>query len=214
MRFTLFKDRVFEVKEPEALIEAYCFQSDFYAKYDLRPKGDKSFGYVRFIGARIEKKVLDECRTKIYQYKDLDVFDKKGLDWFLLKATEEERDRFLLELAELTHRLDDIPQVGLSKATKILHTRYPEIIPMIDNPLQKEYELLRPAWKKGNWHQLFQDYYNNFLEKEETRKNLDTVYKNLLHLKLTKVRVFDILWWSFLKSKKNKISWKTIRQIK
>jgi len=201
------------VKEPEALIEAYCFQSDFYAKYDLRPRGDESFQYVRFIGARIEKDILDKCKDQINRYKNFSTYDQKGLDWLLRKAIAEQRNRFIFELAELTHTLDSIPRVGLSKATKILHTRYPEVIPIIDNALQKEYKLLRPEWKKGDWHQmLFKDYYDNFLVKE-TYNNLDTLHRNLLHLKLTKVRAFDILWWSFLKSKKNKIDWKTIRQI-
>ena len=201
------------MKEPEALIEAYCFQSNFYAKYDLRPRGDESFQYVRFIGARIENSVLEKCKAEIKHYKDFSTYDEEGLDWLLRKTTPEQRNRFTSELAELTHTLDSISGVGLSKATKILHTRYPEIIPMIDNPLQKEYKSIKPEWRKGDWCQLFKDYYDNFLV-EKTYDNLCTVHGNLSHLKLTKVRVFDILWWSFLKSKKNKIDWKTIRQIR
>jgi len=216
MRFTLFKNRTFEVTDPEALIEAYCFQSNFYAKYDLkRPRGDASFEYVRFIGARIEKNILDKCRAEINHYKDFSTFDQNGLDWFLRIAATEERDRFIFKLAELTHKLDKIPRVGLSKATKILHTRYPEIIPIIDNPLQREYKSLRPEWKKGDWHQLFKDYYDNFLV-TKTYNNLCKIYTNLSFLNLTKVRIFDILWWSFLKSKNRynrRIDWKTIRQV-
>ena len=218
MRFTLFRNRAFEVKDPEALIEAYCFQSDFYAKYDFqRPKGDDSFEYVRFIGARIEKDVLDKCKVEINHYRDFfSKFDQKGLDWFLLEATAEERDRFTFELTVLTHKLDKIPRIGFSKATKILHTRYPEIIPMIDNLLQKEYKALKPEWKKGDWSQLFKDYYENFLVKE-TYDNLREVHNNLSFLGLTKVRIFDILWWSFLKSKNLKESkgtnWRTIEAI-
>ena len=156
----------------------------------------------------------------MHHYRDFSTFDQKGLDWFLQKATPEERDHFIFELAELTHKLDNIPRVGFSKATKILHTRYPEIIPMIDNPLQKEYKALRPEWKKGDWGQLFKDYYENFLVKE-TYDNLCEVHNNLSFLGLTKVRIFDILWWSFLKSKnlkdskgKNiKVNWSTIKPV-
>ena len=122
------------------------------------------------------------------------------------------RAKLVLELSKLVTSLDNIPGVGFSKATKVLHTRYPEIIPMIDNPLQKEYGELRPEWKKGDWYQLLKDYYNNLLEKE-TSNNLQDLRTRLSHLNLTKVRIFDILWWSFLKSKnpKNKgIKWKTI----
>jgi len=212
--FTLFKDRAFEVKYPEALIEAYCFQSDFYAKYDKgRPRDDSSFGYVRYIGARIEKSVLDECKNVINQHGNLRIFDSLDLDSFLEET--QERDRLISDLSELTRELDRIPRVGFSKATKILHTRYPEIVPMIDSPLQKEYKALKPEWKKGDWHQLFKDYYDNLLVKE-TFDNLSVLHANLTYLNLTKVRVFDILWWSFLKSAKpdyKGIDWRTIRQV-
>jgi len=217
--FTLFRDRVFEVTKPEALIEAYCFQSDFYAKYDFQcPKGDDSFEYVRFIGARTKKSTLSYCKAVIDRHKDFSMFSL-DLDLFLSK-TPEVRTQLAFKLGELTHELDDIEGIGFSKATKILHTLYPEIIPMIDNPLQKEYKALRPEWKKGDWGQLFKDYYENFLVKE-TYDNLNKVYNNLSFLGLTKVRIFDILWWSFLKSKNLKdskgenvkINWSTIKSI-
>ena len=217
MIFTLFKDIRFKVAEPESLIEAYCFQSNFYSKYDFeRPDGDERYKRVRFIGARIEKPVVDKCRSLISQYGDISVIDEKGLDWLLKKATNEERDRFISMLSQLTHKLDDVPLVGLSRATKILHTRYPEVIPMVDNPLQKEYKELRPEWRNGDWHQmLFKDYYDNLLEKA-TSDRLKELHERLLHLNLTKVRIFDILWWSFLKSRNDQykgIKWKTIGQI-
>jgi hypothetical protein len=207
------------VKYPEALIEAYCFQSDFYAKYDLkRPEGDRSFDFVRFIGARIKKNTLEKCRAEIDRYRDFSMF-KMDLDTFLDKTTQETRDQLISKLAELAGKLDDIPGVGFSKATKILHTRYPKIIPMIDNPLQKEYKKLtkeqKREWKKDDWHQLLKDYYDNFLEKK-TFDNLDKLYTNLSFLKLTKVRIFDILWWSFLKSKNKDykgIRWETIKSL-
>jgi hypothetical protein len=213
--FTLFKDRAFEVKYPEALIEAYCFQSDFYAKYDKdRPRDDNSFEHVHYIGARIQKSVLDKCKNIINQYSNLRIFDSLDLDSFL-KETQK-RGYLTAELSKLAHDLDKIPRVGFSKATKILHTRYPEIIPMIDNPLQKEYkELKKSEWKRGDWYQLFKDYYDNFLE-GQTYDNLCKVHRNLLFLNLTKIRVFDILWWSFLKSKNRDhkgIEWRTIRQV-
>jgi len=76
------------VKNPEALIEAYHFQSDFYAKYDFqRPKEDKSFEYVRFIGVRIKKSILDECKAIIYRYKDFSMFTLT-LDSFLNQTPE------------------------------------------------------------------------------------------------------------------------------
>jgi hypothetical protein len=119
------------------------------------------------------------------------------------------------KLGELASKLDNILGVGFSKATKILHTRYPRIVPIVDNLLQKEYKSLKSDWKKGDWYRLFKDYYGNFLVKE-TYNNLCKVYTDLSFLNLTKVRIFDILWWSFLKSKNliKVINWTTIRQIR
>lgn len=215
MIFTLFRNRIFEVDYPEALIESYCFQSDFFAGYDLkRRRDDSSYDSVGLIGARIKKDILDECKKVINNHKNLGIF-ALDLDSFL-KKTPEEKDSLTLGLHKLTQELDAIPGVGFSKATKILHTRYPETIPMIDNPLQDEYRSLRPQWKEENWHQLLNDYYDNFLE-TETFNNLCKVWSNLPSLNLTKVRVFDILWWSFLKSKNQEhenINWKTIRQLR
>lgn len=218
MIFTLFKDICFEVTEPETLIESYCFQSNFYSKYDFdRPNGDERYHRVRFIGARIKEDVVKKCRSRISEYGSyLSTIDERGLDWLLEKATVDERNSFISNLSELTHRLDDIPLVGLSRATNILHTRFPEVIPMVDNPLQKEYKKLRKEWRKGDWHQmLFKDYYDNLLEKS-TSDNLQELHERLSYLNLTKVRIFDILWWSLLKSESReykKIEWKTIRRI-
>lgn len=217
LRFTLFNRIVFDVKYPDALIEAYCFQCNFFAKYDLkRPEGDRRFEFVRYIGARLEPEVLDRCKAQINQYKDFNEVDEKGLDWFLKIATTEERNHFTSRLAELTHELDRVPRVSFSKATKILHTRYPNIIPIIDNRFQEEYRTPPRPWKKGDLHQLFKDYYENFMVKE-TWDNLDELHTNLSNLNLTKVRIFDILWWSFLKSKnkdfiEKNINWKTIKE--
>ena len=140
-----------------------------------------------------------------------------NLDSFLKKEPEE-RQYLIHELTSLIVELDKKPGVGFSKITKILHTRYPEIIPMIDVPLQKKYkELKREKWKEGDWQQLLLDYYNNFRKKEtfsETFSNLSKVYDNLPSLNLTKIRIFDILWWSYLKSRKNQMGWKTIKQLK
>ena len=35
MEFLLFSEISFKVGQPIALIEAYCFQSDFYSNFDL-----------------------------------------------------------------------------------------------------------------------------------------------------------------------------------
>ena len=212
MKFTLFEDEVFEVTDPEALIEAYCFQSDFYSKYDQkRPRDDSSFKFVGLIGARMKNSSLDKCTEEIVRHKNIDIFCL-DIDTFLFRKTLGEKQNLVSELNTLIVKLDKIPCVGFSKITKILHTRYPEIIPMIDNPLQKKYKgLKQEKWKEGDWRQLLLDYYNNFL-KGETFSNVTKVHDKLSIPNLTKVRIFDILWWSYLKSEKNPV-WKTIYKV-
>jgi hypothetical protein len=120
------------------------------------------------------------------------------------------------ELSDVIRKLTEIDGIGLSKATKILHTRYPSIIPMIDNQLRNEYQRINNEWKDETSQILF-DYYMN-LKGEPNKQNLTQVYetisKSMPHL--TKVRVFDVLWWSFLKartlkSENESINWSTIK---
>ncbi len=75
MKFLLFSKIPFEVSDPVALIESYCFQSDFYENYDLPLlKGKRKVEDVNKIGARIGKEVLPKCKTVTEGAKDLRIF--------------------------------------------------------------------------------------------------------------------------------------------
>ena len=63
MELLLFLKISFEIPDPIALIECYCYQNDFYYKYDLLE--DKKIEDVNKIGARIKKEVLLECKIII-----------------------------------------------------------------------------------------------------------------------------------------------------
>ena len=115
-------------------------------------------------------------------------------------------------------KLLNINGIGLSTTTKILHTLYPKIIPMIDSLLQKKYrEAVDDEWTEKRADEIFIDFYNN-LKIESNRKNLnyifDKISKNNLK-SLSRIRIFDILWWSYLKAEKLRgeigINWNTIR---
>ena len=135
MKFYLFSEISFEIPEPIALIECYCYQNDFYSKYDLLE--DKRIEDVNKIGARIKKEVLLECKKITESTKSLNIF-KYNLEQFL-SLDEKVRNEQIKELNEfVVQKLLNIDGVGLSSTTKILHTLYPKIIPMIDNPLQKK----------------------------------------------------------------------------
>jgi len=215
MKFFLFSKISFEIPDPIALIECYCYQNDIYAKYDLLE--DKKIENVNKIGARIKKEVLSECKKITESTKSLSIF-KYNLEQFL-DLEEKDRDEQIKELNEsVIQELLKINGIGLSTATKILHTLYPKIIPMIDNPLQNKYrEKINNIWTKKRADEIFINFYKN-LQIESNWKNLNYIFDKLLENNihhLSKIRIFDILWWSYLKAEKlreeKEINWDTIK---
>jgi hypothetical protein len=143
---------------------------------------------------------------------------KYDLDQFL-NLTEKTRIKHIKELdAKVIQKLLRFKGIGLSRATKVLHTLYPKIIPMIDKQLQQEYRRkINQGWTQEQAFQILIDYYNNFI-KGDNRQNLNKLSENLKQNKikcLTKIRIFDILWWSYLKAKKlsekEDINWSVIK---
>jgi len=202
MEFLLFSKIPFEIPEPIALIECYCYQNDIYSKYDLL--GDKKIEDVNKIGARIKKEVLLECKIITERTKSVNIF-KYNLEQFL-SLDEKDRNEQIKELNEFViQKLLKIKGIALSTTTKILHTLYPNIIPMIDKPLQNKYrEKINNVWTEKRADEIFIDFYNN-LKKGSNRKNLNYIFDKLLENNiqhLSKIRIFDILWWSYLKAEK------------
>lgn len=217
MKFFLFSKISFEIPEPIALIECYCYQNDFYSKYDLLE--DKKIEDVNKIGARIKKEVLFECKVITESTKNLNIF-KYTLEQFL-SLEEKDRNEQIKELNDFViQKLLKINGIGLSTTTKILHTLYPKIIPMIDRPLQKKYhEVINNVWTEKRADVIFIDFYKN-LQIESNRKNLNYIFNKIFknNLKsLSKIRILDILWWSYLKAEKLReekgINWNTIKFI-
>ena len=214
MEFLLFSKISFEIPEPITLIECYCYQNDFYSKYDLLE--DKKIEDVNKIGARIKKEVLLECKIITERTKSLNIF-KYNLEQFL-DLEEKKRSEHIKELNDFViQKLLKINGIGLSTTTKILHTLYPKIIPMIDNPLQNKYrEKINNVWTEKQADEIFIDFYNN-LKIENNRKNLNYIFNKIFknNLKsLSRIRIFDILWWSYLKAEKlreeREINWTSI----
>jgi len=216
MKFFLFSKLFFEVSNPVTLIESYCFQSVFYANYDYcLSERERTIEDVNNIGARIGDEPLSRSKTVAENTKNLPIFEY-DLDRFL-ELDDETRNSHVKELDDkVIKKLLKIEGIGLSKATKVLHTLYPRIIPMIDNALQKEYREIKSQWTEKQSDQILIDYYNNF-KKGDNWQNLTEIFNQLRNnIKgLTKVRVFDILWWSYLKSKKlrqeKNVNWFTIK---
>ena len=217
MKFFLFSKISFEIPKPIALIECYCYQNDFYTKYDLLLEHrDRKIEDVNKIGARIKKEVLLECKIITERTKSVNIF-KYNLEQFL-DLEEKKRSEYIKELNDFViQKLLKINGIGLSTTTKILHTLYPKIIPMIDSPLQNKYrEKINNVWTEKRADVMFIDFYNT-LKIESNRKNLNYIFDKLLGNNihhLSKIRIFDILWWSYLKAEKLRgekgIDWNTI----
>lgn len=210
---------------PVPLIESYCFQSDFYRNYDILTLNNREVKDVNKIGARMRKEQLHKCEKIINKEQDLRILGY-NLDNFL-GLDDKDRDDCIKELDErVIKRLLNIEGVKLSKATKVLHTLYPKVIPILDDPLQIEYSKeINTQWDKKHSTQIFNDYYNNLREGQNLH-NLTQISNTLLENNLcglTKVRIFDIIWWSYLKSrrltkelKKKRgiaIEWSTVRSL-
>jgi len=217
VKFLLFSKMTFEVSDPVALIESYCFQSDFYKNYDLLLlKGKREVKDANKVGARIRKEVLPKCKTVTENTKDLPIF-KYGLDSFL-ELDDKTRSAYIGELNErVIKKLLKIKGIGLSKATKILHTLYPEVIPILDDNLQREYKGINPQRTEQRSNQILIDYYKN-LREGDNLQNLTQISKTISEnnlVCLTKVGIFDILWWSYLKAKRlrweKNVNWSTIK---
>jgi len=218
MKFFLFSKISFEIPDPIALIECYCYQNDFYSKYDLLLEDrDRKIEDVNKIGARIKTDVLLECKIITERTNNLSIF-KYNLEQFL-DLEEKKRNGHIKELNDFViQKLLKTRGIGLSTTTKILHTLYPKIIPMIDNPLQKKYrEVINDVWTEKRADEIFIDFYKN-LQIESNRENLNYIFDKLLenNIKhLSKIRIFDILWWSYLKAEnlksKENINWSTIK---
>ena len=215
MKFLLFSKISFEISDPIALIESYCYQNDFYAKYDLLK--NRKVEDVNKIGARINKELLPKCEAVTERTKNLSIFTY-NLEQFL-SIDDKDRDDQISELnKKVIQELLKINGIGFSKTTKILHTLYPNIIPMFDNALQNKYcEEINERWTEKKSDKIFIDFYKN-LNEGCNRQNLTQIFKDISKNNLrglTKVRIFDILWWSYLKSAvlklRENINWSTIK---
>jgi len=216
MKFYLFSTIEFEIPNPITLIECYCYQSDFYFKYDVIE--NRTIEDINKIGARLKSKTISDCKAIVEDTNKLDIF-KNSLDT-LLDLDEITREKQVKELNdEIFQELFKINGIRFSTATKILHTIYPEIIPMIDNPLQRKYKKeINHSWTKKSADEILIDFYQN-LKIQDNRKNLNKISaeltkNNIKHL--TRIRIFDILWWSYLKAERLKnekgICWTSIRR--
>lgn len=221
MKLYLFK-KSFNVSNPLLLIETYCFQNDFYKNYDLLLKaGKRTVNDANKIGAHIKKNEEKLFAHKICCTGRIKILNLNIDDVMTLSRRDKEcylKELFNIFLKEIICEKG----IGLTKCTKVLHTLYPEIIPMIDNPLQNEYRRQLKEdeidWSKDTcdgFSRLLADYYETLNKNINNLKSIKKCLNKQDLGYLNEVRIFDILWWSYLKSKdlanKNNIKWSIIK---
>ena len=200
MIFRLFSKTEFEITYPVALIECYCFQTNFYSAYDLLLP-HRQIPDVAKIGARIDGSLLEPISKIVRANKDIPIF-QHDLAYVLTQNADAIRS-FSEQASGVLEQLMSLG-MGLSQATKVLHTVYPEVMPMIDSMLQEEYRhTVDPAWSQSEPGWILYAYYIN-LKEEPNRGHLVEVYNRIASNLpcLTMVRVFDIIWWSYLRANK------------
>jgi hypothetical protein len=172
VKFYLFSKIEFEIPDPISSIEYYCYQNDFYSRYDVIE--NRKIEDVNKIGARLRSEVISECKVIVEGTRELEIF-QHTLDRFL-DLDRKEREKQIKELNDVVfEELFKIDGIRFSTATKILHTIYPEIIPMIDNPLQNKYKnKINSSWTSENTDEILIDFYQN-LNIEDIRKNLTMI---------------------------------------
>lgn len=126
--------------------------------------------------------------------------------------------REIVELSNVIRECDKIRFVSFSVATKILHMRYPKIMPILDSKVQKyindsfqvnvvtDLEEALLELQKDHRHFLDDRYcsefvigLNNKLKKVAERK---TKQSGILSFKLSKIRVYDLVVWDLMASDK------------
>lgn len=212
MEFTLFRKISFKINNPLTLIEAYCIQNNFYRNYDIvQPR---TIQLVSQIGGRPNFDVIRAQRV-VNKYRNLELL-RLDIDT-LFNQELDVREQYITDFVNgAISSLDNLHGIALPVATKIYHTLYPEIIPMIDNPLKEEYIRIKGITRRQlQFDKLFIDYYKTF---KSNKENINKLYGQLSSQRLTKVRIFDIIWWSFLKYKRlaadfQEIRWSTIESM-
>jgi hypothetical protein len=122
----------------------------------------------------LRSEVISECKVIVEETMGLDIF-QNSLSQFL-DLDRWERKKQIRELNNVVfEELFKIDGIRFSTATKILHTIYPEIIPMIDNPLQNKYKNeINFSWTTEKTNEILIDFYQN-LNIEDIRKNLTMI---------------------------------------
>jgi len=72
MKFYLFSKIEFEIPDPIYLVECYCYQNDFYSKYDVLE--NRKIEDVNKIGARLTSEVISKCKVVIEGTRELEIF--------------------------------------------------------------------------------------------------------------------------------------------
>jgi len=193
------------IENPLLIIKTFCVLDPSYKKYDSKKLGDDIWleKAIEFSNQGMRARISGEEKRKIIE-KQLELDEKiKELKIFEDKNLLDKNNEEIEKLRELFKIFENIKGVKNAKMTKILHKKFPNLIPVVDSIIAKKVycrknksiddliEIIKEIKK---------DYKKNIIFLEKLKFNLKKENVNLSLL-----RIFDIMLWMKGQCPKQKI---------
>lgn len=193
--------RVYELESPGYLCLGFCLFDGSYPAYDEPPQRlSVPYAEIRARTPRLKDELqqdLDNLEDYVRQVQHQLSHIKEPLD----KLTEQQWIGYRSKLVELVERLDQIPGISVSVATKILHRHFPQLMPIVDELCVK----VKHGYRGKIGEILDSIRRDMILSQSAIDEALSFLLERLGSVPLTRVRVFDIFLWSIMNADNKKI---------
>lgn len=193
--------KTYDLESPGHICLGFCIFDVSYPAYDKPPHGlSVPYGEIRARTPRQKvelQKDLDRIEPYVDQVRQGLPDDETPLD----KLTEEQWADCRRKLVDIIELVDEIPGIGLSLATKILHRHLPHLIPIVDELCIRE----KHGYKGELGIVLDSIRRDMILSQSSIDEALSFVAERLGGACLTRVRVFDIFLWAIMNADNKKV---------
>ncbi len=189
----IINNKEYCIENPLLIIKTFCVLDPSYKKYDSKKLEDEIWleKAIEFSNKGMRARISDEEKREIRRkkveekIKELEISGDKNL----LDQNNEEIEK----LKELFKIFENIKGIKNAKMTKILHKKFPNLIPVVDSIIAKKVYL-----KKNKSiddlieiiKEIKKDYKKNVNFLENLKFNLKKEHRDLSLL-----RIFDIILW-------------------
>lgn len=183
------------ISELPFLIKIFCVLDNSYLEYDSKKINEKNWieDCISFANKGMRARISEKKEKKYIISKKLEIKKSiKTLEIFKNTRLEKTNDKAIQNLKELFKYIEGIG-IKNAKATKILHKKFPNLIPIVDSIVAKK--------GYGEKNENIDNLINIIIKiKKDIDKNkalLDRIRLELAKssIKLTNLRIFDILVW-------------------